>query len=48
MYCPSLFFNLLSGAWPPPAPSLWYVWMGLPLNAATVDSTNPASFNVSV
>ena len=39
---------LMSGAWPPPAPSEWYVWMVRPLNAATVCSTYDDSFNVSV
>jgi hypothetical protein len=37
-----------SGEWPPPAPSLWKVWMVRPSNAAIVSSTNPASFCVSV
>ena len=26
---------MMSGAWPPPAPSVWKVWMVRPLNAAT-------------
>ncbi|MCY1369236.1 hypothetical protein D9M68_703200 [compost metagenome] len=39
---------MMSGAWPPPAPSVWYVWMVRPLNAAMVASTKPASFSVSV
>ena len=37
-----------SGAWPPPAPSVWYVWIVLPAIASIVCSTNPPSFNVSV
>src|SRR5215472_12172069 len=40
--------RMMSGAWPPPAPSVWYVWMVLPAIAAIVSSTNPASFSVSV
>ena len=38
----------MSGAWPPPAPSLWKVWIVRPSKAAIVSSTNPASFRVSV
>ncbi len=29
---------MMSGAWPPPAPSVWYVWIGRPPMAASVDS----------
>lgn len=39
---------MMSGACPPPAPSVWYVWMARSLKAAIVDSTKPDSFNVSV
>mmetsp|Transcript_9890 Transcript_9890/g.20638 ORF Transcript_9890/g.20638 Transcript_9890/m.20638 type:complete len:285 (-) Transcript_9890:2274-3128(-) len=39
---------MMSGAWPPPAPSEWYVWMVRPLNAASVCSRQHASFSVSV
>ncbi len=39
---------MMSGAWPPPAPSVWYVWMVRPLKAASVSSTNPDSLSVSV
>lgn len=34
--------RMMSGAWPPPAPSVWYVWMVLPPMAASVSSTHPA------
>ena len=37
-----------SGAWPPPAPSVWYVWITLPAIAWIVCSTNPPSFKVSL
>jgi hypothetical protein len=30
---------MMSGAWPPPAPSVWYVWIDRPAIAASVDST---------
>ncbi len=40
--------RMMSGAWPPPAPSVWYVWMVRPLNAAMVASTKPDSLSVSV
>ena len=30
---------IMSGAWPPPAPSVWYVWMVLPRIADMVSST---------
>ncbi|OIQ67355.1 hypothetical protein GALL_510670 [mine drainage metagenome] len=47
----STFFRpailMISGAWPPPAPSVWKAWMVRPLNAFTVSSTNPDSFSVS-
>jgi len=39
---------MMSGACPPPAPSVWYVWIVLPLKAASVVSTKPDSFSVSV
>ena len=38
---------MMSGAWPPPAPSVWKAWMLRPLNAATVSSTKPDSLSVS-
>ena len=41
----STFFSpailMISGAWPPPAPSVWKAWMVRPLKAFTVSSTNP-------
>jgi len=39
---------MMSGAWPPPAPSVWKVAMVRPLKAARVVSTKPDSFKVSV
>lgn len=39
---------IISGACPPPAPSEWYVWIHLPLNASIVCSTQADSFSVSV
>mmetsp|Transcript_5078 Transcript_5078/g.20381 ORF Transcript_5078/g.20381 Transcript_5078/m.20381 type:complete len:458 (+) Transcript_5078:528-1901(+) len=39
---------MISGAWPPPAPSLWYVWIVRPLNASTDFSTQHDSLSVSV
>jgi hypothetical protein len=39
---------MMSGAWPPPAPSVWYEWMPRPAIAARVSPTKPASFRVSV
>ncbi|MDT4787004.1 hypothetical protein FQZ97_193710 [compost metagenome] len=39
---------MMSGAWPPPAPSVWKAWIVRPLIAAIVSSTKPLSFNVSV
>ena len=48
----STFFRpatfMMSGAWPPPAPSVWKAWMVRPLNALMVSSTKPLSFSVSV
>ena len=32
---------MMSGAWPPPAPSVWKAWMLRPLKAAIVSSTKP-------
>ena len=39
---------MMSGAWPPPAPSVWKAWIVRPANAAIVSSTKPDSFRVSV
>ena len=39
--------SMMSGAWPPPAPSVWNAWIERPAMAATVDSRNPASFSES-
>jgi hypothetical protein len=39
---------MMSGAWPPPAPSVCSVWIVRPLNAPIEVSTNPDSFSVSV
>ena len=39
---------MMSGAWPPPAPSVWKAWMVRPLNALMVSSTKPDSLSVSV
>ena len=39
---------MMSGAWPPPAPSVWKAWMVRPLKAAMVVSTKPDSLSVSV
>ncbi len=39
---------MMSGAWPPPAPSVWKAWMVRPLNALMVSSTKPDSLRVSV
>ena len=48
----STFFRpatlMMSGAWPPPAPSVWKAWMVRPLNALMVSSTKPDSLSVSV
>jgi hypothetical protein len=40
--------TIISGACPPPAPSVWYVWIVRPSIAASVLSTYPLSFSVSV
>ena len=32
---------MMSGAWPPPAPSVWKAWMVRPLKALMVSSTKP-------
>ncbi|OIQ67449.1 hypothetical protein GALL_509690 [mine drainage metagenome] len=39
---------MMSGACPPPAPSVWNAWIVRPWNAAIVSSTKPDSFSVSV
>ena len=39
---------MMSGACPPPAPSVWYAWIARPAIARRVSSTKPASFSVSV
>ena len=39
---------MMSGAWPPPAPSVWKVWMTRPPIARRVSSTKPHSLSVSV
>ena len=39
---------MMSGAWPPPEPSVWNEWIVRPSNAAIVSSTKPDSFSVSV
>src|SRR5258707_63387 len=39
---------MISGACPPPAPSVWKAWMLRPLNAAIVSSTKPDSLSVSL
>src|SRR5882672_3870937 len=39
---------MMSGAWPPPAPSVWNVQIERPFIAATEVSTKPDSFRVSV
>ena len=39
---------MMSGACPPPAPSVWYAWIDRPPIARSVSSTKPASFSVSV
>ena len=33
--------RMMSGAWPPPAPSVWYAWIVRPAIASTVDSRKP-------
>jgi hypothetical protein len=40
--------RMMSGAWPPPAPSVWKVWIVRPPMARIVSSTKPASLSVSV
>ncbi len=44
----SAAMRMMSGACPPPAPSVWKVWIVRPAIAAIVSSTNPASLMVSV
>ncbi len=44
----SAAMRMMSGAWPPPAPSVWKVWIVRPAIAAIVSSTKPASLRVSV
>ena len=39
---------MMSGACPPPAPSVWKVWITRPSIARMVSSTKPHSFSVSV
>ena len=39
---------MMSGAWPPPAPSVWKLWIARPLIAAIESSMNPHSLRVSV
>jgi len=39
---------MMSGAWPPPAPSVWYAWIVRPAIASSVLRTYPASLRVSV
>jgi hypothetical protein len=46
--CGSETTVMMSGACPPPAPSVWYAWMPRPPIAASVSPTNPASLSVSV
>ncbi len=36
--------SMMSGACPPPAPSVWKVWITRPAMASLVLSTKPASF----
>ena len=38
---------MMSGACPPPAPSVWKAWIVRPLKARIVSSTKPDSFSVS-
>ncbi len=40
--------RMMSGAWPPPAPSVWKVWMVRPAKAAMLCSAQPDSLRVSV
>ena len=44
--CPAIL--MMSGAWPPPAPSVWKLWIARPFMAAIESSMNPHSFRVSV
>src|SRR5207253_2913831 len=37
-----------SGAWPPPAPSMWNAWTARPANAASVSATDSVSLSPSV
>ena len=46
--CSSPQILMMSGAWPPPAPSVWKAWMVRPFIAPSVCSTKPDSFSVSV
>ncbi len=39
---------MMSGAWPPPEPSVWNEWIARPSNASIVFSTKPDSLSVSV
>ncbi len=39
---------MMSGAWPPPEPSVWNEWTARPSKAAIVSSTKPDSLSVSV
>ena len=39
---------MMSGAWPPPAPSVWKLWIARPLIAAIESAMNPDSLSVSV
>lgn len=38
---------IMSGAWPPPAPSTWKTWIGWSPMALMVSATAPASFSES-
>ena len=44
--CPAMV--MMSGAWPPPAPSVWKAWMLRPPIARSVESTKPASLRLSL
>ena len=44
----SLQTRMISGAWPPPAPSEWYAWIVRPLKASMDSSTQADSLSVSV
>ena len=39
---------MMSGAWPPPEPSVWNEWTARPSNASIESSTKPDSLSVSV